>query len=215
MILEKDNNYWNDFYNKGIVPDSPSSFAKMILPEIIANKPLIELGCGNGRDSFFFHSNGIEVLAVDASLEVIVENTTRVFSNGLKFFHGDFTQMDKYTEVNKLKAHNIYSRFTLHSILKEDMEKTLNWAFNYLPINGKLFIEARTINDPLYGVGYPQKDNAFINTHYRRFLKTKETYDYLNTIGFNIMHCVEDYTSSWFKDDHAVVLRIIAQKVES
>jgi len=31
-------------------------------------------------------------------------------------------------------------------------------------------------------------------------------------VGFDIEHAVEDFTSAWYKDDHAVVLRIFAKK---
>ena len=38
-----------------------------------AGKELIELGCGNGRDSLFFAKNGINVTGIDASETAIDE----------------------------------------------------------------------------------------------------------------------------------------------
>jgi hypothetical protein len=55
-----DKPYWNDFYKKGQVPTDCSTFAASVVSVISRDEPLIELGCGNGRDAFYFAKNNIK-----------------------------------------------------------------------------------------------------------------------------------------------------------
>jgi hypothetical protein len=60
-------------------------------------------------------------------------------------------------------------RFTLHSIPADGASRTLKWAYNNLKDGGILFIEARSVKDPMCGVGtkVEGEEDAYINTHYR------------------------------------------------
>ena len=49
--------HWNKFYSKKKQPIKPSNFAKFLYKKFLIKgkgKKLIDIGCGNGRDSFFF-----------------------------------------------------------------------------------------------------------------------------------------------------------------
>ena len=62
---------------------------------------------------------------------------------------------------------NVYSRFTLHSVDYESYVRTLDWCVTSLQPNGLLFLEARTVNDPLCGVGTKGEcKGEWITTHY-------------------------------------------------
>jgi len=204
-----ENSFWNEFYEKNGAPKNPSNFAKICIESIDKKDTLLELGCGNGRDSFFFSQNNINVIALDKSKTAITKNMTLGVPN-ISFRLQDFTRISA-SQVGE-NIGNIYSRFTLHSIDKEAYIRTLNYCGHKLTSGHKLFIEARTINDPLCGVGESCGDNGFVSTHYRRFLDMKETISDLTHLGFELEYAVEDYLDSWYKDDHAVVLRIIARK---
>ena len=208
-ISEKDNDYWNEFYKENNVPNKSSSFAKSVLELIDKKKSLIELGCGNGRDSFFFARNGVETIGVDLSAKAIELNNSFNHAN-VKFQNGDFTKLHELPSKN---IGSIYSRFTLHSIDKKSYDRVLNWCSNVIKPGMKFFIEARTVNDPLFGVGESVGNNGFITSHYRRFLIIQDVIKELEEkYCFNIISAIEDWTSSWYKDDHAVVLRIICEK---
>ena len=209
-MSEKDNRYWNDFYSKRKLIKKPSSFAIEIVKYLDADKTLLELGCGNGRDSFFFAEHGVNVIALDLSNQVIDIDKESSENKAITFLIKDFTRLNN-NEFGSLDY--IYSRFTLHSVDKTDYQRTIEWASNNLnEEKGLFFIEARTIKDPLYGVGEAVKDDGFITTHYRRFFKVQEIMNELKDLGFNLLHVSENYTDSWYKQDEAVVIRVICEK---
>ena len=209
-MSEKDNRYWNDFYSKRKLIKKPSSFAIEIVKYLDADKTLLELGCGNGRDSFFFAEHGVNVIALDLSNQVIDIDKESSENKAITFLIKDFTRLNN-NEFGSLDY--IYSRFTLHSVDKTDYQRTIEWASNNLnEEKGLFFIEARTTKDPLYGVGEAMKDDGFITTHYRRFFKVQEMMNELKDLGFNLLHVSENYTDSWYKQDEAVVIRVICEK---
>lgn len=66
--FDRDQAYWNAYYTVHTgQSEEPSEFAKSIVDKMIVGRHLLELGCGNGRDSLFFLKNGLKVTAVDAS----------------------------------------------------------------------------------------------------------------------------------------------------
>src|SRR5687767_14279252 len=105
--------YWNQFYTSGEVPKECSTFAQSILPLIQKNEPLLELGCGNGRDAIFFGSHNIETIAVDLSETSIqkLKSNQKLERPNPNFVVGDFTTLS--TPFQDRYYGTIYSRFTL------------------------------------------------------------------------------------------------------
>ena len=70
--------FWDKFYIKKNITTKPSSFAKYCKKNFIKkNKKILEIGCGNGRDSFYFFKSKLNVTAIDKSKEVIALNKAR------------------------------------------------------------------------------------------------------------------------------------------
>jgi len=207
-----DKEYWENYYNRktkiDIGFDNPSSFAIFINKQLSNNESkLIELGCGNGRDSIFFSENGKKVLAIDQC-----KNTTNILNKintNLTALDADFTRL---TSDLDFEPDIIYSRFTLHSINEDGEDRTIKWVAETLKSNGLFCIEARTILDPLCGKGKSEGRNVWYTDHYRRFVVAKEIKDKLTSKGFIIEYFIEDNNLSIYKDDNPVVLRIIARK---
>jgi len=209
-----DKEYWNEFYQKGEVPQDCSTFAASVAAKVPKNLgSLFELGCGNGRDARFFAQQGIKTYACDIAEASITKLRKETNSENLKFIGGDFTRLATPLEEG-LQFGTIYSRFTLHSIPVEGASRTLKWAFDNLKHGGLLFIEVRSIKDPMYGKGtvVAGERDAYINTHYRRFLRKDEVESELETLGFKLEFTQEADNLAVYKDDNPVVIRIHARK---
>ena len=60
--------FWNILYKKKSNIVKPSPFAKFVLKKIKKNKrTLLDVGCGNGRDTSYFIKNKIKALGFDVS----------------------------------------------------------------------------------------------------------------------------------------------------
>ncbi len=208
---DRDRNYWNQFYAEmeGKL-DYQSSFANFALKYLEKNKHLLDLGCGNGRDSIFFHSQGIRITAVDAS-DYALNRLIRKYSGqpDISFICSDFVESK---EVYANKYDYAYSRFTLHAINEEQETVLLRNVSKSLNPNGLLLIEARTINDDLYGLGKKVNKNAYVyNDHYRRFLDPKEFEAKLYSMGFELLYQIEDRGFSKTASSDPVLMRSISR----
>ena len=81
MIKNKE--YWDNFYNKFNTCEE-SSFARFVYKDIgkLKDVKLLDVACGNGRDTFYFRKNGIEAEGIDISRTAIKKN--KLISD---FFH--------------------------------------------------------------------------------------------------------------------------------
>jgi tellurite methyltransferase len=204
---KSENDYWNDFYSKNGAPIGSSDFAKFCLKKIPNNSHIFELGCGNGRDSLFFYKNGHKITACDLS-KITIDNLKK--TNTGNFFTGDFTNL--VDEMNSELIDVVYSRFTFHSIEKENSIKTMGWVFRNIREGGLFFIEVRSIKDDLFGKGTMVNKNSFVTDHFRRFIDKKELEDEIENVGFEILESFEGKGLAVYKNEDPVVIRIIARK---
>lgn len=79
---DRDVEYWNKFYESRPDIEQPSLFARSVIKMVQKGKSILELGCGNGRDSFYFAKNGLNVTAIDASNAVIEKLQNRNINGG-------------------------------------------------------------------------------------------------------------------------------------
>lgn len=204
-----DKEYWNEYYNKKIAPIEPSKFAADIVDNFTKGGRLVELGCGNGRDSIFFGSKGINVLAIDQSKSAIGILQEQDYEN-VNFAADNFVNSSLLEESS---FDYVYSRFTLHSISDEDQAIVLRNSYRILKENGLLCIEARSIKDDFCGLGEQVGTNAYIYTgHYRRFIVMEDLIKSLEEIGFKIIFSIEGKNFAVYKEENPVVVRVIAKK---
>ncbi len=112
--------YWKRFYaTKDESLNTYSSFARYIHPYI--KGAMIELGCGNGRDTKFFKRTLVTpVVGIDKVNDIDVTD---------------------YIKTGACKFDYVYTRFFWHSISRQLQMSILKWTKNYI------FIEARTTED--------------------------------------------------------------------
>mgnify|MGYP001236843438 FL=1 len=213
-----DKNYWDEYYklhgeDKEI--SDPSSFAKFILKDFFSERKfnIVELGSGNGRDAIFFAFNGHNVIAIDQSTKLINIQKQNLDNKSAMNLHSkaqDFVKED-YSEYEIIDA--FYSRFTIHSISKSDEFELLPKIYDNLARKGLFCVEARTINDPLYGIGEFYGENTFVtDNHKRRFIDTKVFRKQVLDLGFKELYFTEENNLSIYKNDNPVLMRIILQK---
>ncbi|AJI54045.1 class I SAM-dependent methyltransferase [Francisella philomiragia] len=199
-----DEKYWNNFYITNKIDDKPSTFAQYVYSRVIKklgpNKNMLELGCGNGRDSLFFSSNNLYVDAIDYSKKII-DNLKLMNAKNVNFMFGDFTDLSRFKDNS---YDFIYSRFTFHSIDIESERKVLKGIVRLIKPGGLFMLEARTKKDQ-------ELPKIFGKDHFRRYLDFLETKDKLQNLGFEILESIESQGLSPYKEEDPFLLRIIAK----
>ena len=136
------------------------------------NRTLIDIGCGDGRDSIFFANNNIYTTGVDVSSNAIKMNK-QLENSYLKF---------KILNIQNINTHDkkydyAYCRFLFHAIDSQIEDALLLWLKDN--ITNKLFVETR-IKD-LNTADMEQ-------THYRRYFTQSSFVKKINSIGLNITY---------------------------
>jgi len=209
-----DENYWESYYASIPLATKPSPFAKDMLKLVSAQRQkieglsLIELGCGNGRDSVFFSGLGLQVLALDQCPKVVAALNREHGSANLSFESADFTNL----EASNNHYDIVYSRFTLHAVNAEGELRTLQWTSDALTKGGLFLVEVRTVNDDFFGIGEEVEPDAWVDTHYRRFVRTEEFCKRVLATGLEIVSFEEARGFAPYGDEDPVVLRLIARK---
>ena len=211
--FNKEIRYWDNYYNSQSNVQYPTSFSKFCLEKYLKKTSIIlDLGCGNGRDTFFFAENGHNAIGIDLSEVAIQSNNKRSkelnLDNLTKFVANDFTgDLSQFGKVD-----TVYSRFSFHTITESDAQVVIQNAFHLLKQGGLFFIECRTINDSLYKVGKKLSEFERYTDHYRRFIDgTKFLYQIIKA-GFQVRYYVEDRNFAKFNNENPVVARYVLTK---
>jgi len=181
-------NFWDNYYKnkKSIFTNSP--FSKFVKKYLNENSSIIDIGCGDGRDSIYFAKNKIFTEGVDISKKAIEIN--KKYEN--KFLK--FTLLD-LREINRI--HNIYDfaycRFLFHSISKDIEDNLLIWLSNN--IKNLIFIETR-ISDEEF-------KNAKLD-HYRRYFNEEDFKNKLKSLEFKIIYSKASKNFSRYKKEYDV-----------
>jgi adenylylsulfate kinase-like enzyme/SAM-dependent methyltransferase len=208
----KGNNYqyWDGYYKKRIAPINPSSFAFFCNENFLdMHCHILEFGCGNGRDTFYF-SKRHRITGVDTSSVAIQTNQKRAMAEGI--LNIDFIAGEFGTEIPGLPyvVDAVYGRFVLHAMPLDAEIRVLNASWELLKNGGRLFLEFRTDKDPLMKNGvYVSRNERFTN-HYRRFINFADVCDRISKAGFLITYCTEKKGLATHGDDDPFIGRIIA-----
>ena len=210
MDFNKDTQYWNGFYK--VNPPMcmrQSSFAEFVQKYIHQGDLLIDVGCGNGRDSLYFIKSGIKVFGIDAS-DVAISELQTYAADGIQFKCGNFIN-DK--ELYSQNPDYFYCRFVLHAVDEEGENNFISNTYDALKPGGKLIIEVRSIHDEKYGKGEPMGRNAYIlDGHYRRFIVMEELLSKLIKTGYKIKYAEEEEGFAPYASENSPIIRIVATK---
>lgn len=209
--FDRDVAYWNHFYGSNLDIEYPSLFAQSVVKTLVRNRNLLELGCGNGRDSCYFARNGINVTAIDASEKAIEKLQKSNCPGNICFICDDFVCSPA---IFAGQFDYCYSRFSLHAINSEQEDELIKNVYRVLKFHGQFFIEARCIHDEIYGLGDKIAENTYIyQGHFRRFIIKEELEKKLILSGFDVIYSEEKTGFAPFGQSNPPVIRVIAEKM--
>lgn len=212
--------YWNNFYKKQMNLSDSSTFSKFIYEKFeqqVSDTILVDLGCGTGKDTFYFAEKGFQVLGIDGSEEVI-KNNNRIIKEGNFCIRNinfkcidlsDKNEVDKLIEeFNKIALLNknkviFYTRFFLHAITEEVENLILSSILEIMEVNYTLVAEFRTKED--------EKLDKVFNNHYRRYIDTEVLISKLIQFGFSIKEFSKGRGFSIYKNEDPYLARIIIE----
>ena len=206
--------YWNSYYSAKEVPELPSQFGVFVLNECRDADFFLDVGCGNGRDSFFFARHGMPVVSVDYSTAAVADITQRAEADGLPLFAlssacDDPALMGKVTEaIGKLPVSGsgvIYARFFIHAITDEEQSGFLDFCAVFLKQNGgKMAFEFRTAQD--------ENLSKVTGAHYRRYVDPVGFLNELFKRGLTARYFTQGTGYAKYKTDDAHVVRMIIEQ---
>ena len=222
--------YWNTFYSGAVASNSsssslgiPSQFCTMVATEVDRSTPIVEFGCGNGRDSLYFSSKAFRVIGSDLSPTAIAKNratatalvTAAAAADGLteaRFSVCDVTDEaavgELIAEARKLAGDGnivVYHRFFLHSIDEVQESKFVGALSKSLRPGDKLYMEFRCHLDE-------DLPKVYGKTHYRRYVRTDDFVTLLGSLGFRTEYQVTGQGMAKYKNEDPFVSRVIAVK---
>jgi adenylylsulfate kinase-like enzyme/SAM-dependent methyltransferase len=201
--------HWDRYYTSEKLVEEPSDFAVECSRKFNEVMKILEIGCGNGRDSAFFYRLGHDVTAIDTSLSAISLCRKKYNDKNINFLCCTLPELGvEHHDLYDV----IYSRFCLHAMTEEEEINALRAAHRIIKKCGHFFIECRSINDPLARKGEVISPTERISGHYRRFIVHDDLVKRLIRAGFKIESSLEANNLAVLGDDNPVVLRVHAKK---
>lgn len=209
--------FWDGFYGKKNIPDYPSQFAIAVLSEIQKNSYILDIGCGNGRDSLFFSRYGHHIVGIDASEVGINSAIEKANNQGLSanFIYVNLYKPNNYKNFIKHHKHCfdvIYARFFIHAINALGENAFWEIAKYCLKESGNIYIEARTVKDTLLSTGTKISETERISDHYRRFIKPATLISNAKKNGFKLQYKVLGQGMAKYCEEDPVVIRCTFHK---
>ena len=206
----KNNTYWNNYYNSKDNNNKPSNFAKFIKKKYLKKKTtLLDVGAGDGRDSFYFLKHAKYIFAIDQSDVVINKNKLKTKRLSLKNILFKRLQSNKLKTLHNKKIDIIYARFFLHAINEANENMFLNIIKKDFKDNIKIALEFRTTKDVLRKKGKKISINERLTDHYRRFIDINNFKKKLEKMKFKILYIKSGINLSKGPNDNPHLCRVV------
>ena len=176
--------YWETFYgspDESITRASP--FAKHVDSHVDPQSRILDLGCGNCRDSIYFASQGHTVTAVDTAVDDATDGSlTRIKGDVLR-----------YVQTSREIYDVIYMRWFLHALPVHLQYDVVRAASALLRKGGSIWIENRSINDNilLAHSTYDEEDGSYSTSHKRWPTSQEQLRDMLDSSGVTVVSMEE------------------------
>tara|TARA_R110000824_G_scaffold170441_4_gene347795 strand:+ start:3774 stop:5177 length:1404 start_codon:yes stop_codon:yes gene_type:complete len=203
----QNNSYWRQFYSekKENIKMEPTKFAvfsynyiKTHFKKNFNNLRMVDIGCGNGRDIFFFRENGIEATGVDANFSHESEHVLKE----------DVLEM-----LDREKDHDIYyARFFLHTIPESKLDNLLLKISQQMSTNSIFLFETRSSRD--YGNADKRVTNfrGPVGDKHARILYSRTYLENKMSNNFRVLYVDENVGLAPYKTEDPTVIRMILEK---
>jgi len=164
---------WEKLYEKkNRYGTEPCHFAIKSLEwmkKIKGNK-ILELGCGEGKDSVFFAKNGYEVFSLDCSEKAIKSFEENIVKNDVKkLVHPILYDITIPLKFDDETFDVVFAHLSLHYFDDQTNTKIFTEIRRVLKVGGLLFVRVKSTEDQLYGKGKKIEEDMFEFGHIRHF----------------------------------------------
>lgn len=149
---------------------SVSNYAKRCYAQIGDNnyQTLLDVGCGNGKDSLYFAQRGIHVTSVDFSGTAIEQLKQKIAEKELLNINAIKKDI-VYLDIDDNSFDVIYAHLSLQYFDDEITAKIFDRLHRILRPGGMIFIRCKSTDDHLYGQGEKIGNDTFLKGHIRHF----------------------------------------------
>jgi methylase of polypeptide subunit release factors len=212
--LDARRSYWNAFYASARVqdvPEEPSRFARWVHDRLGGEGSIVELGCGSGRDTLWFASEGHEVRAFDFAASAVERVTATAVSRGmtvpvaeLDLGQPDDVRLAADSVLAAGAPDAVYARFLLHSLDQAGQEGLYRFAAATLRGGGLLFLEFRAQQDE-------EAAHLFGDDHYRTYLHASDVVKAVESFGGHVLEAETRQGWAPYRTEDPFVTRIVAR----
>ncbi|HEX3900202.1 MAG TPA: class I SAM-dependent methyltransferase [Mycobacteriales bacterium] len=206
--------YWNAFYASARVQDvpaEPSRFGRWVHDRLGGTGSIVELGCGSGRDTFWFASQGHDVRAFDFAASAVARVTATAASRGMTVPVAEL-DLGQADDVRSAAASvlaggapdAVYARFLLHSLDDAGQEGLYRFAATTLSHGGLLFLEFRAQQDE-------QAAHLFGDDHFRAYLHASDVVKAVESFGGQVLEAETRQGWAPYRTEDPFVTRIVAR----
>lgn len=206
--------YWTEFYaakKSAVLPSTAASpFAEWVAAHFeLNNGPVVEFGCGNGRDSLWFAELGHNVRGFDFAETAVIFGQSQAHSRDLdvRFDQLDLNDEQEVRNVSKQirdrsESPSIYARFLIHSLQTAGRLNLFDLAAHCLADGGNLYLEFRTAEDR-------DQKHVFGDDHFRVYHEPEAIVAELNDRGGRVVSQEVGRGFAPYKDEDPVVARLV------
>jgi SAM-dependent methyltransferase len=180
--------YWEAFYEQ----QKPTEFAQFCRNYLSRHSRLIDLGCGNGRDSYYFAKKGMRVVGIDYAFAPMSNDENPIFIQD---------SLEKILKDDPCRYDVVYSRFFLHAINKHQIKNLIAWTGTIRP-KGLFMAEFRDSSD----------EPILFKNHKRTKVDTEKLLEQLHQQNFSIVYNITSRGFAKFKNENPLIIRIIGVK---